>query len=265
MLNSSTGLFFFKFNSKDGMDAMLVNGHWLCYTSDMCMHSWGRSSYARAMIELRADVELKDTIVKNPRQANRGVPVGPMVRFKPIKQVYKPVSNKNNANTNGENKQDEVSRKEVSKSNPFDALKLVENDDDFGTNGRNSKSSGKGDNYGVFLSDHGSYHVASSSISTTHIVERIDKIERQNIDGKLTLVDDDGKPLPKVVFTVNADSDSEVEEVVDEHAIFMASTSLKNGTDSGYGTNSLLKQWTTIKWDDDYDPYDDDLYESHDI
>nr|GFA95489.1 hypothetical protein [Tanacetum cinerariifolium] len=27
------------------------------YTSDMCMQSWGRSSYARVMIELRADVE----------------------------------------------------------------------------------------------------------------------------------------------------------------------------------------------------------------
>ncbi|GJT33491.1 copia protein [Tanacetum coccineum] len=33
------------------------------YTSDMCMQSWGRSSYTRAMIELRADVELKDNIV----------------------------------------------------------------------------------------------------------------------------------------------------------------------------------------------------------
>ncbi|GJZ00389.1 hypothetical protein Tco_0517818 [Tanacetum coccineum] len=33
------------------------------YTYDMCMQSWGRSSYARAMIELRADVELKDTLV----------------------------------------------------------------------------------------------------------------------------------------------------------------------------------------------------------
>ncbi|GKC83311.1 putative reverse transcriptase domain-containing protein, partial [Tanacetum coccineum] len=33
------------------------------YTSDMCLQSWGRSSYARAMIELRAEVELKDTIV----------------------------------------------------------------------------------------------------------------------------------------------------------------------------------------------------------
>ncbi|GKD22451.1 putative reverse transcriptase domain-containing protein [Tanacetum coccineum] len=33
------------------------------YTSDMCMQSWGRSSYARVMIELRADVELKDNII----------------------------------------------------------------------------------------------------------------------------------------------------------------------------------------------------------
>ncbi|GJS39411.1 hypothetical protein Tco_0564454 [Tanacetum coccineum] len=121
MLNSSNGLFFFEFSSKDGMDAMLENGPWFIhntllilkrmspnlnllkedvanvsvwvkfhgvpvtafskdglsviatklrthlmldsYTSNMCMESWGRSSYARAMIELRADVKLKDTIV----------------------------------------------------------------------------------------------------------------------------------------------------------------------------------------------------------
>nr|GEX08019.1 copia protein [Tanacetum cinerariifolium] len=33
------------------------------YTADMCMPSLGRSSYARAMIKLRVDVELKDNIV----------------------------------------------------------------------------------------------------------------------------------------------------------------------------------------------------------
>ncbi|GJR54503.1 hypothetical protein Tco_1405024, partial [Tanacetum coccineum] len=33
------------------------------YTSDMYMQSWGRSSYVRVTIELRADVELKDSIV----------------------------------------------------------------------------------------------------------------------------------------------------------------------------------------------------------
>ncbi|GKD34788.1 hypothetical protein Tco_1250297 [Tanacetum coccineum] len=49
MLNSSTGLFLFQFSSMDGFDSILENGSW--------------SSFARAMIELRAHVELKDTIV----------------------------------------------------------------------------------------------------------------------------------------------------------------------------------------------------------
>ncbi|GKD36976.1 hypothetical protein Tco_1257183 [Tanacetum coccineum] len=75
------------------------------YTSDMYMQSWGRSSYARAMIELRADVELKDNIVvampkitregfyecpnnigagemknlKKPSQTPRGVPMGKLL------------------------------------------------------------------------------------------------------------------------------------------------------------------------------------------
>ncbi|GKC39608.1 copia protein, partial [Tanacetum coccineum] len=33
------------------------------YTANMYMQSWGRSSYARVMIELRANVELKDNII----------------------------------------------------------------------------------------------------------------------------------------------------------------------------------------------------------
>ncbi|GJY67317.1 putative reverse transcriptase domain-containing protein [Tanacetum coccineum] len=92
MFSSSTRLFSFQFSSMDGLDAMLENGTWFIrnnplilrkwhpdanllkedvstplmldsYTTDMCMQSWGRSSYARAMIELIADVELKDNIV----------------------------------------------------------------------------------------------------------------------------------------------------------------------------------------------------------
>nr|GEW25236.1 hypothetical protein [Tanacetum cinerariifolium] len=140
------------------------------YISDMCMHSWDMSSYARAMIELRAYVKLRDTILvamyklvfghvldecpkkiildevknlKNPRQGIRGVHVGPNVGFKPVKQVYKPVSNKNGANTSGKKMQAEVPRKELSNSNPFDAFNFAKNNDDLGTNGGNSKSARK--------------------------------------------------------------------------------------------------------------------------
>ncbi|GKC12037.1 hypothetical protein Tco_1008819, partial [Tanacetum coccineum] len=59
---------------------------------------------------------------------------------------------------------------------------------------------------------------------------------------KHLLVDDDEKPLPKVISIVNVDSDSEVEEVFDEHTTFMALTSIKRGRDSGYDTNSLSEQ-----------------------
>ncbi|GKC24141.1 putative reverse transcriptase domain-containing protein [Tanacetum coccineum] len=53
--------------SEDGLSAITTKLGTLLmldsYTSDMCLQSWGMSSYARAMIEVRADVELKDTIM----------------------------------------------------------------------------------------------------------------------------------------------------------------------------------------------------------
>ncbi|GKE88844.1 hypothetical protein Tco_1566319, partial [Tanacetum coccineum] len=201
--------------------------------------------------------------LKNLRQAATCVQVGPKVAFKPIKQIYRPASNRNNASSTGKKKPTAIASKEVSNSNPFDVLNSVEKDDNLGTNEGHSKSAGKGPNSDMYLSDHRFLNVASNS--TTPIVERIDEIERQIIDGKITLVDDDGKPLPKVVSTTIVYSDSEVEDVIDDHAVFMASTGLKRGADIGYGTNSLLEQWRTTKRDGYYNPYDDDLYESHDM
>ncbi|GJS46332.1 hypothetical protein Tco_0596453 [Tanacetum coccineum] len=109
----------------------------------------------------------------------------------------------------------------------------------------------EGAKYGMFTSNHGTLHVASSSYSTTLIAEMIDKFERQMIEGKLLLVDDDGKPLPKSVSTVNVNCDSEVEEVFNEHTGFMTSTTLKSGNERVYGTKSLLEQLRETKRDDD--------------
>lgn len=33
------------------------------YTNTMCLESWGRSSYARALIEINASSDFRDTIV----------------------------------------------------------------------------------------------------------------------------------------------------------------------------------------------------------
>ncbi|GKD54361.1 zinc finger, CCHC-type containing protein, partial [Tanacetum coccineum] len=112
------------------------------------------------------------------------------------------------ANTCGIKKNNSESTKEVSKSNPFEVLTLVDNDVDL---------------------------------------------------GKLMFVDDDGNPL---VPTGIVDSDSEVEVLFDETTNLRLSTSGKDGSDKGYGTNSLLEQWRDSYPDnDDYDPYDDDMFE----
>ncbi|GJX11157.1 hypothetical protein Tco_0201016 [Tanacetum coccineum] len=67
--------------------------------------------------------------MKKPSQAPKGVSVGPKVGIKPVKQVYRLVSKKNNVNTGGKKKDAEPTI-EVSNSNPFDVLNSVENDID---------------------------------------------------------------------------------------------------------------------------------------
>ncbi|GKC41995.1 hypothetical protein Tco_1059717 [Tanacetum coccineum] len=99
--------------------------------------------------------------------------------------------------------------------------------------------------------------------SNTPISAKIDKIERQISEGKFRLLDNDGNPL---VPTGIVESDSEVELVFPETANLRIPMSGKDKSDKGYATNRLLKQWRDSYPDnDDYDPYDDDMYENHDL
>ncbi|GJR01210.1 hypothetical protein Tco_0524194 [Tanacetum coccineum] len=197
MFNSSTGLFSFQFSFMDGLDAMLKNGPW--------------SSYARVMIELRADVELKDNIVmvmpnitreghytcnlrveyewKPPRYSSCKVFRHIHAEFpKNTGAEYRPVTKKPNASSSGNKKKGVEPTIEVSNSNPFDVLNSVDNDVEF---------------------------------------------------------------VPMSIV----ESDSEVEVVFDEPANLRISTSGKDGSDKGYGTNSLLEQWRDSYPDnDEYDP-----------
>ncbi|GKF69154.1 hypothetical protein Tco_0202211 [Tanacetum coccineum] len=128
-------------------------------------------------------------------------------------------------------------------------LTSADNDVNLGTNGGIANSADKGTN--------------NVSSSNTPISEKIDKIERQICEGKLRFVDDDGNPF---VSMDTVESDSEVEVVFNETANLRISTSGKDRSDKGYGTNSLLEQWRDSYPDNDYyDPYDDDMYEYHDL
>ncbi|GJX35358.1 hypothetical protein Tco_0246915 [Tanacetum coccineum] len=187
-----------------------------------------RSSYARAMIEFRADVELKDTIMvampkligerfymctirieydcKPPRCSSCKV-FGHVLDECPekiISNVVKSLKNPRQAIRGVQ--QVELSRQEASNLNPFDALNLVENDDDLDTNVGIQSQIGRGQFMAWFRLITGLY--------MWHLVDS----------------------------TVNADSDSEVEEMFNKTASFMASTSLKSGNENGYGIKSLLEQ-----------------------
>ncbi|GJU82323.1 hypothetical protein Tco_1284688 [Tanacetum coccineum] len=139
--------------------------------------------------------------------------------------------------------------KEVSKSNPFDALTSVENDEELGGGTSNLASQATNSSGSSF------WNVDASSPSTTHVIEKIDKIEKLIIEGKVTLVDDDSKPLEKVYSSCDYDSKDEVASFDNYMPKFLA----KN---DGYGTQSLLEQWTESYENSDYeyDPYDD-MYE----
>nr|GEU50457.1 hypothetical protein [Tanacetum cinerariifolium] len=124
---------------------------------------------------------------------------------------------------------------EVSNSNPFDVLNSVDKDVEFGTNE-----------------------------GTTNLVKN-----RATSSGSSFMnIDNDGEFAcnTPIVPTGIMESDSEVEVVFDEIANLRISTSGKDISDKGYGTNNLLEQWRDSYPDnDDYDSYDDDMYENHNL
>ncbi|GKB02342.1 hypothetical protein Tco_0830431 [Tanacetum coccineum] len=73
--------------------------------------------------------------------------------------------------------------------------------------------------------------------------------------------DDDGKHLKKVDYSGDQDSEDEIKSVDNEMASYLAS----KPSGVGYDTKSLLEQWRETYVNDDYDPYDDDMYEGHNI
>ncbi|GJT04218.1 zinc knuckle CX2CX4HX4C containing protein [Tanacetum coccineum] len=194
--------------SMDGLDAMLEYGPWFIRNNPLILKKW----YPNVNL-LKEDVGWKpprcacckvfghvldecpnnidSDVVKNNKKglvnSIEVVLVDPKVGFKPVKQVYRQVARKNNVNTNGNKKKDAEPTIEVSNSNPFDVLNSVENDVDLGTNGGSPNLTSSKVNTSGFLSG----NVESSSTSNTLMVEKIDKMKRLIIEGKVTLVDDE--------------------------------------------------------------------------
>ncbi|GJS79066.1 putative reverse transcriptase domain-containing protein [Tanacetum coccineum] len=244
--------------SEDGLSAIATKLGTLLMldsdTSDMCLQSWGRSSYARVMIELWADIELKYNIMvvipkimvfghtqgecpwniglgvaknlKKPSQTSRGVPVGLKVGSKPHKE-YRPVPKKTTASPSDNKKKGTIN--------------LVNNE-------ANSSES-------FFM------NVENSSTSYTPIIDKIRKFKDLLIDRQAILVDEASNPLKKVECLSDYDSEDEVASVDNDMARSLASEKV------GFGTQSFLEKWRDSYGNGDYDedPYDDDMYEGQDL
>ncbi|GJR13544.1 zinc finger, CCHC-type containing protein [Tanacetum coccineum] len=248
------------------------------YTYDMCMQSWGRSSYDRVMIELRADVELKDNIVvampKIIRKGHYICNVRVEYEWKPPMcvscKVFGHIHEKCPKNTGaGEKKTPRKPSQtsggvpkgveltiEVSNSNSFEVLNSVNNDVELGTNGGttnfvNNEATSSGSSF---------MNVDNNSTGTTPIIHKIGKFEELITSGQAILVDKAGNLLKKVEFSGYYDSEDGVASVDNDMARSMASERV------GFGTQSLLEQWRDSYSNNDYDedPYDD-MYECQDL
>nr|GEW05522.1 hypothetical protein [Tanacetum cinerariifolium] len=122
------------------------------------------------------------------------------------------------------------------------------------------KSSRKALNFcTLFTSEGNEVDVIVRVKSIRAISER--KLEKLIIDEKVALVDDDGKPLKRVNYTGDHDSEDKVESVDSDMARSMASESV------GLCTKSLLEQCRDSYDSGEYneDPYDDDMYKGQDF
>nr|GFB42251.1 hypothetical protein [Tanacetum cinerariifolium] len=172
------------------------------YTSDMCMQSWGRSSFARVMIELRADVELKDNIImamlKITREGHYTCSVCVEYKWKPPKcsscKVFGHI------------------HKECPKNTGADEKKTMKKPSQ-----------------------------TSQGALTAIVVTGVDNVRKYfgTVVSSNELIFSFSTIRNPLVPTSIVESDSEVEVVFYETANLRISTSGKDGSDKGYGTNIL--------------------------
>ncbi|GKF30927.1 hypothetical protein Tco_0100725 [Tanacetum coccineum] len=89
------------------------------------------------------------------------------------------------------------------------------------------------------------------------VVSFASEAQCEMLDEKLVLVNDDRKPLKKIDDPVSMDSDSEVEEVFNETAGLMVSTSFKVDKSfescNSVGNKSMYEQWRETYIEDPYE------------
>ncbi|GKB59409.1 retrotransposon protein, putative, ty1-copia subclass [Tanacetum coccineum] len=236
------------------------------YTSDMCMQSWGRLSYARVMIELRADMELKDNIVvAMPRIKKEGhylCNVRVEYEWKPPRctscKVFGHIHEECLKNT-GVGKNNTLKKpSQTSRGVPVGPKMGFKPHKEYRHVPKKPNASSRGNKKkGVEPT------IEVSNYNPFDVLNSVDNDAELDLlsSGQAILVDNAGNPLKKVEFPGDYDSEDEVASVDNDMARSLASERV------GFGTQSLLEQWRDLYGNDDYDedPYNEDMYEGHDV
>ncbi|GJR27448.1 retrotransposon protein, putative, ty1-copia subclass [Tanacetum coccineum] len=249
------------------------------YTSDMCMQSWGRSSYARVMIELRTDMDLKDnTVVAMPKITREGhyiCNVHVEYEWKSPRcascKVFRHIHKECPENTGAGEKKTVKKPSQTSRGVPVGSKMGFKPHKEYRPvpkkpTASSSSNNKKGVEPTIEVSNLNPFEVLNSvnndvDNGTTPIIDKTEKFEELLTSGQPILVDEAGNPLKKVEFLGDYDSEDEVASVDNDMAHSMALERV------GFGTQSLLEQWRDLYGNGDYDedPYDDDMYEGQDL
>nr|GFA57225.1 hypothetical protein [Tanacetum cinerariifolium] len=194
------GFFFFKFSSTKGVDFMLCDGLWMIPGVPIFLNKWSpsvRGKHRGLMMKVLIEVKKKKPGENNGGTKNfKPVLVKPKTQYRAkAKQSFERTSNSlkptpfvgaNKASTPAYNKESPTNTSGFfsSISNSFEALNvdiLITKEVATGSKATTLAMHGEGQ-------------------SSTPMVEKIDVLEKQILEGKLVLVDDDEKPLKKVDY-----------------------------------------------------------------
>nr|GEW40227.1 hypothetical protein [Tanacetum cinerariifolium] len=211
------------YSSMEGLNAILENGLWFIRNHLLILKKWspdenlskedGRSSYARVMIELRADVELKDNIVvAMPKIIKEGHYICNLhveYEWKPPRcascKVFSYIHEECTKNTGAGEKKTLRKPSQTSRGVPFGLKIGFKPQKEYRPVPKKSIASSSGTNGGTTnlvnneaTSSGSSFiNVDNNSTSTIPIIDKIWKFEELITSGQAILVDEAGNPLKK--------------------------------------------------------------------
>nr|GEW11486.1 hypothetical protein [Tanacetum cinerariifolium] len=243
MFSLSTRLFSFQFSSIEGLNAMLENGPWFIRNNSLILKKWHPDDGLSAIATKLGDVELRDNIVAvMPKITEEGYYTC-NIRVEYEWKLPRCACCKVFGHTH------EVCPKNIVTGEMKNLKKTSQTPNGFSV----------GQKIG-FKPTKQVYQPVSKKPTANTSVNKKKNVNPTKEIRKVTLVDDEGKPMEKVASLCDYDSEDEVASVNNDMAKFVAKI-------DGYGTQSLLEQCTKSYKNDDYgyDPYDDDMYEGQDI